>query len=65
MPLISLGGGCWKFGANGTKYCGKDARKKAAKQGRAIEWSKHSKARTKIDSFCQNLLEGINKSIEK
>lgn len=31
---------CWKFGSSGKTYCGSTGRKKAAKQGRAIEASK-------------------------
>ena len=46
MPLIKLhkqGQVCWKFGKKGHIYCGKNSREKAVKQGRAIEWRKHSK----------------------
>ena len=43
MPLMRCtknGKSGWKFGTSGKCYTGKDARAKAAKQGRAIKGSK-------------------------
>ena len=37
MPVESLGGGCYRWGKKGKKYCGKGARAKAEAQGRAIK----------------------------
>ena len=42
MPVRKING-CYKYGFSGKKYCGKDARSKAVKQGRAIELSKRKK----------------------
>jgi hypothetical protein len=39
MPVRKING-CYKYGSSGKKYCGKDARAKAVRQGRAIELSK-------------------------
>jgi hypothetical protein len=39
MPVRSLGGGCYKYGKTGKKYCGPGARGKAERQGRAIRAS--------------------------
>lgn len=42
MPLIKTkkkGKTCWKFGKKGKLYCGRGAREKAKKQGRAIKRS--------------------------
>jgi hypothetical protein len=44
MPLRKIRGG-WKFGNAGKLYKGKGAKAKAARQGRAIEWSKHKKGK--------------------
>jgi hypothetical protein len=38
MPVRKING-CYKYGSSGKKYCGKDARAKAVRQGRAIELS--------------------------
>jgi len=35
MPVKSVGGGCYKWGNSGKKYCGKGAKSKASAQGRA------------------------------
>src|SRR6185437_14129177 len=35
MPLHDLGGGCWRWGNKGAKYCGKNAKHKALMQGYA------------------------------
>lgn len=43
MPVKKVGKSCYKYGDKGKKYCGSGAKKKAAKQGRAI---KASQART-------------------
>lgn len=37
MPLIKTSDNCYKWGENGHIYCGKDAKKKAIRQGVAIE----------------------------
>lgn len=42
MPVKKSGDG-YKFGDKGKVYTGKGAKKKAARQGRAIQASKHSK----------------------
>lgn len=39
MPVRKING-CYKYGSSGKKYCGKNARAKAVKQGQAIELSK-------------------------
>jgi len=39
MPVRKING-CYKYGSSGKKYCGKGARAKAVRQGRAIELSK-------------------------
>lgn len=69
MPLINMGGGCWKFGEEGKKYCGKGAKEKAARQGRAIEMSKHSSGRVHLSSIeaqeaVSNYIEEKNKKDE-
>jgi hypothetical protein len=35
MPVHSSGGGCYRWGGHGKRYCGKGAKEKAAKQGAA------------------------------
>jgi hypothetical protein len=35
MPVHPIKGGGWRWGAHGKVYHGKDAKKRAAKQGRA------------------------------
>jgi len=35
VPVHSLGGGCYRWGESGKRYCGEGARARAAKQGRA------------------------------
>jgi len=42
MPIRKSGGG-YKYGKSGKVYKGKGAKAKAAKQGRAIQASKHKK----------------------
>lgn len=42
MPVRKSGGG-YKYGKSGKTYTGKGAKAKAAKQGRAIQASKHKK----------------------
>jgi len=42
MPVRKSGGG-YKYGKSGKVYKGKGAKAKAAKQGRAIQASKHKK----------------------
>ena len=37
MPVHKAGKGCYKYGKKGKKYCGKSAKAKAKRQGRAIE----------------------------
>lgn len=44
MPLKRCKNG-WKWGDSGTCYTGKDARRKALKQGQAIELSKLKRKR--------------------
>lgn len=41
MPVQKTKGGGYRYGASGKTYYGKGARAKAAKQGRAIQASKH------------------------
>lgn len=40
MPVHKIPGG-YQYGETGKKYYGKDAKEKAEKQARAIEWSRH------------------------
>ena len=47
----------WKYGDSGHCYTGPGAKSKAAKQGQAIEISRHSTA--------NKLLESLNEIIEK
>ena len=50
MPLMRCtkdGESGWKFGESGHCYTGEGAKEKAAKQGQAIEISKHANAETK------------------
>jgi len=47
MPVRKVPGGGYKYGSTGKTYHGKDAKAKAARQGRAIEASKHSKGKKK------------------
>ena len=35
MPVRKVGSNCYKWGSSGKKYCGKGAKAKAARQGRA------------------------------
>lgn len=35
MPVKKVSSNCFQWGTSGKKYCGKGAKKKAAKQGRA------------------------------
>ena len=35
LPVKSVGKGCYKWGNSGKKYCGKGAKAKATKQGKA------------------------------
>lgn len=44
MPVRKTNG-CYKYGSSGKKYCGKGARAKAVRQGRAIELSKIRKGK--------------------
>lgn len=44
MPVRKTGGG-YKYGKSGKLYKGKGAKAKAAKQGRAIQASKHKKGK--------------------
>ena len=48
MPVRKVGSNCYKYGESGKKYCGSGAKKKAAKQGRAIQVSKARKAGHRI-----------------
>ena len=40
MPVHKVGKNCYKYGESGKKYCGKGAKAKALKQGRAIQANK-------------------------
>jgi len=44
MPVRKTGGG-YKYGSKGKLYRGKGAKAKAARQGRAIQASKHRKGK--------------------
>ena len=52
MPLIKTKNGCYKFGESGKEYCGKDAKKKALKQGAAIEIQKN-KEKASLNEFLE------------
>ena len=45
MPVRKVNRTCYKYGGKGKKYCGKNARKKAARQGRAIKASQARRRR--------------------
>lgn len=40
MPVHKIPGGC-QYGETGKKYYGRDAKEKAERQARAIEWNRH------------------------
>lgn len=42
MPTERTPGGGYRYGKHGKTYYGKDAKKKAQKQGQAIEISRHA-----------------------
>ena len=44
MPAKKVGK-CYKYGSSGKKYCGKQAKAKATRQGRAIQASKARRKR--------------------
>jgi len=39
MPVRKVSKGCYRWGRTGKKYCGPNAKSKAAKQGRAVKAS--------------------------
>lgn len=43
MPVKKTKSGCYKYGASGKTYCGKGAKAKATRQGRAIKASQSKK----------------------
>lgn len=43
MPVKKVSKDCYQYGESGKKYCGKNAKKKAVKQGKAIQASKRNK----------------------
>lgn len=43
MPVRKVGKSCYKYGKTGKTYCGKGAKSKAARQGRAIQVNKRKK----------------------
>lgn len=45
MPVKKVGKNCYKWGNTGKTYCGKNAKEKAEKQGRAIEANKKKKGK--------------------
>ena len=45
MPVRRTKGGGYKYGSKGKTYYGKGAKAKAAKQGRAIQASKHGRSK--------------------
>lgn len=47
MPVRNVGGGCYRYGTKGKKYCGKGAKAKAARQGRAIRASQARRGKPK------------------
>jgi len=57
MPIHNLGGGCYRWGDHGKKYCGAGAKRKATQQMRAafqngytgasIDWTKELASLTK------------------
>ena len=60
MPLHDLGGGCYKWGDKGHKYCGDGAKKKALMQGLAEEGEDKFKSmvkKSKANLSTQVLLE--------
>lgn len=42
MPVKQTKSGCYRYGNTGKEYCGKGAKDKATKQGRAIKQSQTS-----------------------
>lgn len=49
MPLQQTSKNCWRWGEKGKVYCGKDAKKKAMKQGYAIDKDKFMAEATEED----------------
>jgi hypothetical protein len=45
VPVKKTSGGGYKYGPTGKEYRGKDAKKKATKQGRAIQASKRARGK--------------------
>ena len=43
MPVRKVGKNCYQYGTTGKKYCGKGAKAKAQRQGRAIQANKKKK----------------------
>jgi len=54
-----------QFGDTGKCYTGPDAEEKAAKQGRAIEWSKHSKDKKPVKKKTKSTHEMIEEDIDQ
>lgn len=45
MPVRKTKSGCYKYGTTGKTYCGKGAKTKATKQGRAIKISQKKRGK--------------------
>lgn len=48
MPVQKTKKGCYKYGNSGKEYCGKGAKEKAEKQGRAIKASQKNNMPTAL-----------------
>lgn len=65
MPLMKCtnnGVSGWKYGESGHCYTGPGAKKKAIKQGQAIEISKHKKG--KSQTLGEKIIESLKKIIK-
>jgi hypothetical protein len=60
MPIHDLGGGCYRWGASGHKYCGPGAREKAMRQMRAEFYNGYKGA--SIDAGDIAMIEAENKT---
>ena len=58
MPIRSVGGGCFKWGGHGKRYCGPGARKKAGRQAAAAHAAGfHEGKMPSFKEFCKHLDE--------
>lgn len=67
MPVHSLGGGCYRWGDSGKEYCGRGARTRAARQGRAAYASGYKGAMAELKKAVASLerLQGFSRPSDK